>query len=472
MSDEAPPPSGAPTPALERRLGLFSATTLIVGSMIGSGIFIAPSIMAGQVAAPGVLLALWIGGGALTLVGALSYAELAAMMPRAGGQYVFLREAFGRPLAFLYGWTLLLVIQTGFNAAVAIAFAKYLGVLGLPVGENDVLASVGPVSITSAGVVACAVILTLVLVNIRGVREGALVQDVLTVLKVLAVVLLVAVALALAPGSSAHFAPLASTALGPVAQAAGLGFFAALGVAMSKALFAYDAWNTVTFAAEEVRDPERTLPRALVLGTVITTLAYTAATAAYVYVLPMDALAGVEEHRVAAEVATLSLGQTGRIAVAIAILISTFGCVNGLVLGGARVFFAMAKDGLFFEGAGSIHPRFHTPARALVVEGVWSCVLALSGSYDALLTYVTFASLVFNALTVAAVIVLRRRAPERPRPYRVPLYPLPPLLFLGGAGFFVVYIFVGAPREALVGLGLVLTGLPAYAWLARRRAAS
>ncbi len=469
MSAPSEPERAAP-PSLERRLGTFSATTLIVGSMIGSGIFIAPSIMAGQIASPGLLLGLWIGGGALTLVGALSYAELAAMMPRAGGQYVFLREAFGRPAAFLYGWTLLLVIQTGFNAAVAIAFAKYLGVLGLPVGESDVLVTLGPLSITSAGVVGCVVIVALTLVNVRGVREGALLQDVLTVLKVVAVVLLVLAAFTLAPGSTSHFAPLASRELGPVAQAAGIGLFAALGVAMSKALFAYDAWNTVTFAAEEVRDPERTLPRALVLGTVITTLAYTAATAAYVYVLPMDALAAVREHRVAAEVATLALGPTGRAAVAVAILVSTFGCVNGLILGGARVFYAMAKDGLFFEGAGAIHPRFHTPARALVIEAVWSCVLALSGSYDALLTYVTFASLVFNALTVAAVLVLRRRAPERPRPYRVPLYPLPPVLFLAGAGFFIVYIFVGAPREALAGIALVLTGLPAYAWLSRRRA--
>ena len=335
-------------PALERRLGTFSATTLIVGSMIGSGIFIAPSIMAGQIASPGVLLGLWIVGGILTLVGALSYAELAAMMPHAGGQYVFLREAFGRPAAFLYGWTLFLVIQTGFNAAVAIAFAKYLGVLGLPVGEADVLFSVGPLSISSAGVVGCAVILVLTLVNVRGVREGALVQDVLTVLKVVAVLVLVVVAFALGRGSPSNLAPLASTELGPVARAAGLGFFAALGVAMSKALFAYDAWNTVTFAAEEVREPEKTLPRALILGTLVTTLAYTAATAAYVYVIPMSALADVEEHRVAAEVATIALGTPGRIAVAIAILVSTFGCVNGLILGGARVLYAMAKDRLFF----------------------------------------------------------------------------------------------------------------------------
>ena len=461
-------PDESTSPTLARRLGTFSATTLIVGSMIGSGIFIAPSIMAGQVSSPGVLLGLWIVGGVLTLAGALSYAELAAMMPRAGGQYVFLREAFGPRAAFLYGWTLFLVIQTGFNAAVAIAFAKYLGVLGVSVGESDVLVTLGPMSINSAGVVACVVILVLTAINVRGVREGALVQDVLTVLKVLAVVALVVVAFAFGGGSWSHFEPIATTGLGPTARLAGLGFLAALGVAMSKALFAYDAWNTVTFAAEEVREPEKTLPRALILGTLITTLAYTAVTAAYIYVLPMDVLAAVEEHRVAAEVATIALGTPGRIAVSIAILISTFGCANGLILGGARVMYAMAKDGLFFRSNVEVHPRYQTPARALWLQAAWSCVLALSGSYDALLTYVTFASLVFNALTVAGVLVLRRKLPDAARPYRVPAYPLTPIVFLAGAAFFTLYIVVGAPREAMIGGVLVLSGLPAYAWFSRK----
>jgi APA family basic amino acid/polyamine antiporter len=458
------------SPTLARRLGTFSATTLIVGSMIGSGIFIAPSIMAGHVASPVVLLGLWALGGVLTLVGALSYAELAAMMPHTGGQYVFLREAFGRPAAFLYGWTLFLVIQTGFNAAVAIAFAKYLGVLGLPVGESDILVRLGPLSISSAGVVACVVLVVLTAINVRGVREGAAVQNVLTVLKVLAVVALIVVAFTLGGGSTSHFTSSSSLDLGPVASAAHLAFLAALGVAMSKALFAYDAWNTVTFAAEEVREPEKTLPRALILGTLITTLAYTLVTAAYVYVLPMDALASVPENRVAAEVATIALGTPGRIAVSIAILVSTFGCANGLILGGARVLYAMARDGLFFRSTGEVHPRFATPVRALWLQAAWSCVLALSGSYDALLTYVTFASLVFNALTVAGVLVLRRRRPDAPRPYRVPGYPITPLVFLAGAGFFTLYIFVGAPTEALIGTALVLSGVPAYVWF--RRAAT
>lgn len=462
----------APSDGLSRRLGVFSATTLIVGSMIGSGIFIAPSIMAGQIASPGVYLGLWILGGVLTLLGALSYGELAAMFPHAGGQYVFLREAFGAPVAFLYGWTLFLVIQTGFHAAVAIAFAKYLGVLGLPVGETDALLTLGPVTISSASLVACAVIVVLTAINCVGVREGAIVQDVLTVLKVGAVVVLVAIGFSSDAGSLDHFRATSVTELGPVASAAGLGFLAAAGVAMSKALFAYDAWNTVTFAAGEIREPAKNLPRALVWGTLATTLAYTAASAAYLYVLSPAEMAAVSENRVAAEVARIVLGRPGLVIVSVAILVSTFGCANGLILGGARVFYAMAKDRLFFRSCAGVHARFGTPIGALVLQAIWSCVLALSGSYDALLTYVTFASLAFNALTVIAVFRLRRTQPNAVRPYRVSGYPLVPALYVAGALFFLVYIFTGAPMESLVGVALVVAGLPAYLVFRRRASAA
>jgi APA family basic amino acid/polyamine antiporter len=231
---------------------------------------------------------------------------------------------------------------------------------------------------------------------------------------------------------------------------------------MSKALFAYDAWNTVTFAAGEIREPKRNLPRSLLLGTVITTIAYTAAAATYLYVLAPSDMAAVPENRVAAEVATITLGRVGLVAVVVAILVSTFGCTNGLILGGARVFFAMARDGVFFRRAGEVHPRFHTPVAALVLQGLWSCVLALSGSYDALLTYVTFASLAFNALTVVGLFTLRRTQPDAERPYCVWGYPLVPAIYLAGALFFLLYIFIGAPRESLIGLAIVALGLPAY----------
>jgi APA family basic amino acid/polyamine antiporter len=451
---------------LDRRLGVFSATTLIVGSMIGSGIFIAPSIMAGYVAAPGVWLGLWLVGGALTLLGALSYAELCAMMPHAGGQYVFLREAFGPLTAFLYGWTLFLVIQTGFNAAVAIAFAKFLGGVGLRVGEDDIVMALGPLTLSRAQLVAVAVIAALTWINVRGVREGALVQNVFTVLKVGAIVLLVVVGFGSGRGSLSHFTPVLGTQLGD--KGLQLGLLAAMGVAMSKALFAYDAWNTVTFAAEEVRQPERNLPRALFAGTVVTTLAYTAACAVYLYVLPLDRMAAVTENRVASEVASVVLGPAGVTLVSVAILVSTFGCVNGLILGGARVFFAMARDGLFFRAAGRLDPVRMTPRGALLLQGAWSAVLALSGSYDRLLTYVTFASLAFNALTVVGLFVLRRTRASMARPYRTWGYPVTPAVYLAGAAFFLLYIFIGDPKDSCWGIGIVALGFPAYVWLRRR----
>jgi APA family basic amino acid/polyamine antiporter len=451
--------------ALERRLGVFSATMIIVGSMIGSAIFIAPSIMASYVASPGVWLGLWLTGGVLTLLGALAYAELCAMMPHAGGQYVFLRESFGPLVAFLYGWTLFLVIQTGFNAAVSIAFAKFLGGIGLRTGETDLVLSVGRFTLSRAQIVAVGVIAVLTAVNARGVREGALVQNVLTVLKVAAVALLVVVGFGSGRGSFSHFAPLLGSSLG--AKGVTIGLFAAMGVAMSKALFAYDAWNTVTFAAGEVREPQRNLPRALIAGTLATTLTYAAACAVYLYVLPIDRMAAVEENRVASEVAAVVLGPAGVTLISVAILVSTFGCVNGLVLGGARVLFAMARDGLFFRAAGRVDPVSQAPRGALVLQGIWSAVLALSGSYDKLLTYVTVASLAFNALTVASLFVLRRNRPSAERPYRAWGYPWTAAAYIAGALFFLVYIFVGAPQESFTGLGLVALGVPVYVWLRR-----
>ncbi|MGE5184912.1 MAG: APC family permease [Acidobacteriota bacterium] len=442
---------------LERRLGVFSATTLIVGSMIGSGIFIAPSIMAGLVGTPGIYLALWLVGGGLTLLGALSYGELCAMMPHAGGQYVFLRQAFGPLVGFLYGWTVFLVIQTGFNAAVAIAFSKFLGGVGLHLGEADVVLQVAGFTLSRAQLVAVAVIALLTWINCRGVEAGAVVQNVMTVLKVGAIALLVVIGFSSGKGSFDNFTPL----VGAVP-------LAAIGVAMSKALFAYDAWNTVTFAAEEIKDPHRNLPRALVLGTVVTTVVYFGACAVYLYVLPLPAMAGVAENRVASQVADVLLGGFGVTAVSIAILVSTFGCANGLILGGGRVLFAMARDKLFFASAGRVHARRGTPQNALVLQGIWSAVLALSGSYSALLTYVTFASLSFNALTVAGLFVLRRKQPHAERPYKTWGYPLTPAAYLAGAAFFVIYIFEGDPRDALIGIGLVALGLPAYAIFRRR----
>jgi APA family basic amino acid/polyamine antiporter len=286
------------------------------------------------------------------------------------------------------------------------------------------------------------------------------------VLKVGAIVVLVLVGFGSGRGSFANFTPLVGAQLGD--KGLKLGMLAAMGVAMSKALFAYDAWNTVTFAAEEVRQPERNLPRALFAGTVVTTLAYTAACAVYLYVLPLDRMAAVTENRVASDVASALLGPAGVTLVSVAILVSTFGCVNGLILGGARVIFAMARDGLFFPAAGRLDPVRMTPRAALLAQGVWSAVLALSGSYDHLLTYVTFASLGFNALTVVGLFVLRRTRASMPRPYRTWGYPLTPAIYLAGAAFFLLYIFIGDPKDSCLGIGIVAAGFPVYVWLRRR----
>jgi basic amino acid/polyamine antiporter, APA family len=450
-------------PQLQQRLGLFSATTIIMGSMIGSGIFIAPAIMAQLVQSPGVLLGLWIFGGLFTILGALSYAELAAMDPRAGGQYVFLREAFGPFWAFLYGWTLFLVIQTGLNAAVSIAFAKYLGIfIPLLAESNKLPVPLGSMlfEINTAQVVACCVIILLTWINIRGVQEGALVQNIFTVLKLAALAALIVVGLTHVASNTSHFEPLLTIVPGP--EAVKMGLAAAFAVALSKALFAYDSWYTVTFVAEEVRQPEKTLPRALLLGTLIVTLVYVLTNVAYLAVMPITDMVNVPENRVAQPVAMALFGKVGETMVIVAILISTFGCVNGLILSGARVGYAMAREGLFFRSCGILHPWRGTPSMALIYQGIWSCVLALTGSYDKLLTYTTFASVLFGALTVAGVFWLRYKQPDRPRPYRCWGYPVTPALYLLIALPFLVYVIQGDPYSTLIGLLLVCTGIPVY----------
>jgi APA family basic amino acid/polyamine antiporter len=459
LADERASGSAA-SPGLVRGLGLLDATMLIVGSSIGSGIFVAPSIMAGYVQTPGVLLGLWVVGGLLTLFGALAYAEMAAALPRAGGQYVFLGQAFGPLWGFLYGWTFLLAINTGFIAAVAVAFAKYLGIFVPGIGEGNVLLGSGRLSLNTAQVVALVVIAALTYLNVRGLRTGAVVQNIFTIAKVAAVAVLVVLAVALGKGSAAHLTPVVGTSLGP--DGLKLGLFAALAVAMSKALFAYDSWNSVTFAAEEMKDPERNLPRSLLMGTLGIALVYCSAVWVYLYMVPIQEMAKVPENRVAAEAASRMIGPAGGRFIAAAILISTFGCVNGLILSGARVVYAMARDGLFFKGAAAVHPVHRTPANSLLLQGVVAAALTLTGTYSSLLTMTAFASLLFNTLTVVALFVLRRTHPRMPRPYRAWGYPVLPALYVLVSVFFLYFILQGAPLESGIGLILTGVGVPAY----------
>jgi len=405
------------------------------------------------------------------------------MYPHAGGQYVFLREAYGNFCAFLFGWTQFLVIQTGFNAAVAIAFAKYLGALVPRLGENNVLLRLPlgellPLAaqshwppcllhfeLNSAQVVACGVIALLTGINMRGVREGAFVQNLFTVLKVLALVALIAAGLSRAGGGE-HFFPLVEPIPGVLAIKTG--FLAGLAVALSKALFAYDAWYTVTFVAEEVHDSHRTLPRALFLGCLLVTVLYVLTNVAYMVILPVDEIAAVPENRVAEGVALALFGNIGSTLVIVAILVSTFGCLNGLILGGARVCYAMAREGLFFRSCANLNAR-KTPGPALIYQGIWSMILALTGSYSELLTYSTFASVLFGGLTVAAVYRLRFKRPDLPRPYRCWGYPVTPALYLVICLAFLVYVIRGDPLATLIGLLLAFSGVPFYLmWKARR----
>ena len=457
---------------LKRDLGLLEATTIIMGSMIGSGIFLAPALIAAIIVAenlgPGSFVLIWVIGGLLTLCGALSYGELAAAFPRAGGQYVFLKEAFSPFPAFLYGWTIFLVVQTGLIAAVAVAFANYLGVFLPWVSQSHRLVAAGNFSFSSAQLVAILLVVLLTWINTRGVKEGAWVQNVLTIAKIGALAGLILAGIFTSKGSWSNFQPWLPSAISG-------GVLAAFAVGMSKALFALDAWNTVTFVAEETRDPVKTLPKALFMGTLGVTILYALANVAYLHVLPVAAAAAVPDQRIAAAVAGIVFGPIGVSLIAAAILISTFGCDNGLVLAGPRLYYAMARDGLFLKGAASIDPKRGTPVRSLWYQALWTILLVLTGSlgtrgaqlYSDLLTFTSFASLLFNALTVLGLFVLRYRQPNLERPYRVPAYPIIPALYLAVAAFFLVFIAVGDPRNAGLGMVVMLMGVPVYFFFKR-----
>lgn len=451
------------TNSLARRLGVLDASSIVIGSMIGSGIFIAPSLMAGYIQTPGILVLLWIVGGVLTVFGALSMGELAAAFPRAGGQYVFLKEAFSPLWGFLFGWTFFLVVQSGFIAAVAIAFSKYLGIFFPFLGETNKLFSIDlfgkTLSLSTAQVSAILCIMLLTAVNIRGVRAGAALQNIFTVTKVAAMLALILAAFFFFKGGFRNFTPLLKPVL---PAAASLPLFAALAVAMSKALFAYDSWNSVAFVAEEVRNPQKNIPRAMLLGSGAVSLIYTLTTMAFIYVIPVGQMALVSENRIGAAVAQAIMGQAGLIFITLAILVSTFGCVNGLILSGPRLYYAMARDGVFFKKNCCIHEKFKTPHMSLIYQGVWSCVLVLTGTFNDLLTYTAFASLLFNAMTVIGLVKLRVQQPDLERPYRVSGYPLVPMLYVAIALFFIVYIIIGDPVNSGKGLFLILTGLPVY----------
>jgi APA family basic amino acid/polyamine antiporter len=451
---------------LVKSLGLIDSTTLVVGSMIGSGVFIVAADISRQVQSPGLMMMTWFVTAALTLIAALSYGELAAAMPHAGGQYVYLREAFGPVYGFLYGWTLFLVIQTGTIAAVAVAFAKYAGIFFPGISEQNFLLGSGKHGIHTVKLVALAIVVLLTWINTRGIRTGALVQNIFTVAKVAAILGLIGAGFLVGRNPAA-----VSSNFDGYWRGATLGWDALrlVGVAMVGALFSSDAWNNVTFTAGEVRNPKRNLPLSLALGVAIVSALYIACQFVYLNVLTFDQIKTAANDRVAAAAANQMFGSAGANLMAAAIMISTFGCVNGLTLAGARVYYAMAKDRLFFRRAGELDPRTNAPNFALVVQCFWTILLTLDGNYNDLLDYVIFAVLLFYILTIAGVFVLRRTRPDLERPYRAFGYPLLPALYIAAAGLIEVLLLMYKPEYTWRGLIIVLLGLPVY-FIWRRKA--
>jgi APA family basic amino acid/polyamine antiporter len=440
-------------------LRLFDSTTLIIGSMIGSGIFIVSAEMSRSLKSPGLLLAAWVIAAVMTILAALSFAELAASMPHAGGQYVFLREAFGPLSGFLYGWTLFLVIQTGTIAAVVVAFSRFLGIFIPWVSASNVLLKL-PFGyyLSSQRLIAILLIILLTCVNCRGLREGAIVQNIFTVAKTGGLLTLVIMGFILPANQAA--AKENFTQFFP--ESFNFGMLAVLGGALVGSLFSADAWNNVTFTGSEVANPKRNLPLSLIMGTGIVSIIYFLANIVYLRFLPIASIASAPEDRVGTLVAQSLMGSWGLTFITVAILISTFGCANGMILAGARVYYAMASDGVFFKKAATISPRTHTPIFALIIQAVWTSALVLSGSYSELLDYVIFAALLFYVLTVAGLFVLRRKRPDMERPYKTLGYPVLPGLYIFLALAVAIDLLFVKPKFTWPGLIIVLTGIPVY----------
>ena len=477
-----------------RGLGLLDSTTIVAGSMIGSGIFIVSADMARQVGAPGWLLVAWVVTGLLTVVGALSYGELAAMMPMAGGQYVYLREAFSPMWGFLYGWTLFMVIQTGTVAAVAVAFARYLGIVwpGDAISETNYIVEpirIGSgyaVSLSTAQLVGLLLIALLTWMNTRGLKLGKFVQNVFTFTKTAALIALIVLGLVIgwnATAAHANFADLWTARgklqdVGPNGLTAitTFGLFVAICVSQTNSLFSADAWNNITFTAGEVRNPKRNIPLSLAFGTLLVITLYLLANVAYLVTLPFETIQAVPSDRVASATADVIFPGLGAAIMAIFIMISTFGCNNGLILAGARAYWAMARDGLFFKRAGHLNKE-HVPSWGLGIQGVWAAALVLPRTvkidpltglvtygnlYGDLLNYVISAALIFYILTILGIFRLRKTRPDAERPYRAFGYPVVPALYIVGAAVILAVLLIYQTATTWPGFIIIATGIPVY----------
>jgi APA family basic amino acid/polyamine antiporter len=477
-----------------RELGMFDSAMIVIGTMIGSGIFIVPADMSRILGGAGWLLVAWVVTGVLTIAAAISYGELASMLPEAGGMYVYLREAFSPLWGFLYGWTLFTVIQTGTIAAVAVAFARYSGLLLPAISEQRYLirpihiSSGYAISLSTTQLVAIAVIALLTWSNSLGIRYGKIVQNFFTVAKTGALLGLIFLGVFVGRNAAALHANFDRfwgqtnlTHLTPELTAGtAFGLFIAICVAQSGSLFSADAWHDITFAAGEVKDPRRTLPRALILGTVVVIGLYLLANVAYLLTLPVTAIQNAPADRVATAMIEAVAPGFGGIIMAIAIMISTFGCNNSLILAGARVYYAMARGGFFLRSAGTLN-KAHVPGRSLLVQGIWSSALVLPRTFNAvsgqygnlysnLLDYVISSALIFYILTIAGVIRLRRKKPNAERPYRTLGYPVVPIIYIVGAAVILWALFMYRASSTWPGLAIVLLGVPVYVVLRRRGA--
>ncbi|HVG30836.1 MAG TPA: amino acid permease [Pyrinomonadaceae bacterium] len=456
---------------LVRGLGLTAATSVNIANMIGTGVFLKTRVMTCNVGTPGMVITVWIVAGLLALAGALTYAELTTMMPRAGGEYVFMREAYGRRWGFLFGWTQFFIARTGSQAALAVGFAIFLNILtgGALSGAYFTLRPFGfAIPFGHLQLVALATIAVTTLINCGAVSLSGKVSSALTFVKI-ALVLSVGVgAFLFATGDWGHFAQSDAGGACEGVSAAARGGVAGFGAAMLGALWAYDGWNNVAPLAGEVRDPQRNLPRAFVLGMLVVGALYIFVNLAYYYVLTPTEIAGVSAaSSVATEVASRFMGATAITLIAAALMTSSFGALHTSVLASARYPYAMSRDRLFFQSLARLSPKTHVPVRALIAQGLWSGVLALSGSYDTLTDYAIFALWIFYGLTTASVFIFRRKMPDAERPYRTPGYPVIPVIFLIVTAWLLVNTLQTAPKQAFTGLGLIALGLPVYWYWAR-----
>ncbi len=447
----------------DKKLSLFDSTAIIIGSMIGSGIFIVSADIARKVQTPGMLLLAWIVTGVITILAALSYGELAAAMPKAGGQYVYIREAFGKKYGFLYGWTLFSVIQTGTIAAVSVAFAKFTGVFFPVISGTNMIFSLGSFGISSQQLLGVTLIIGLSLYNYRDVKSGALLQNIFTVAKVGALLFLVFIGIYIGfkgGFASGNFSP----TFPDVITLATIGTF---GAALTGSLFSADAWNNVTFTAGEVKNPQRNLPLSLLLGTGIVIILYVLANVSYLSVLNIHQIAGAENDRVATLMMESILGVNGKYFIALMIMVSTFGCLNGCIFTAARVYYAMAKDGMFLKQASKLNKN-NVPANSITMQCIWSCVLCFSGTYNDLLEYIMFAVMLFYILTISGLFVLRVKKPEMERPYKAFGYPFVPAIYILLAVFVAFNMLVVQQSSSIKGLIIILIGLPIYYFINRK----